>query len=469
MAEGGGEVQHAMFKLGDGRTSRSSCPMFEHEDISVETSIILNKLGYGQELIQKRRDSYRKNAEFFTERFSDCTIFAVGSKADGISRCYESDTDLLYVRSQVECVELGYDINTIPEDSFVFRMNTRVCHPGHCLLLLERGIPWMFFPAFCDDGHGHIILSSTLFLDIFKNTSNWFPWKVNHARAGPSLPFTLGPAKVDAVNALRCHCPSILHRWAARSRHWPSPDIVQKVVSMGAFVSPVGFKASENKDFEWRICFNTGETELVTNLNNTQIKIYVILKMIAKDVLQPRNKEITSYSMKNIVLWLAENNPQKLFHQRSLFYWLRESLSKIRAAISTRQLPYYMIPERNLMKASELTDDQQKIWLASISEMIHEGPRILLRLPTIRMAIIAYPMPLLWYNERRTELEIVMLEETSRHLWCKDQNGVDIRVNKTLQYALRMRRTWLLLEIVLMSGVPLNISDLISTLYRIYM
>ncbi|KAH3864917.1 hypothetical protein DPMN_027950 [Dreissena polymorpha] len=198
----------------------------------------------------------------------------------------------------------------------------------------------------------------------------------------------------------------MLQAWANRTRHWPPSDIVEKVVAMGAFVTPIGFKGSKHIHVEWRICFNTGETELVNNLNDTQIKLYMLLKLIAKDILKPKMKEITSYTMKNIVLWLAENNKSSLFHSESLFHWLHEGLDILRTAISTRQLPYYMIPERNLMATSEMSNEQKLLWGRNIKDIIEECPRILLRLDKFRKAVIGYPEPLLWYSKMRTELEM---------------------------------------------------------------
>ncbi|KAH3872918.1 hypothetical protein DPMN_036141 [Dreissena polymorpha] len=170
---------------------------------------------------------------------------------------------------------------------------------------------------------------------------------------------------------------------------------------MGAFVTPVGFRGSEYQHLEWRICFNTGENELMSSLNNTQVYIYVILKMVVNDVLKPVKKEITSYTMKNIVLWLAENNPQARFDERILFYWLREGLGQLRTAKSTSHLSYYMIPERNVMAACGLDEDQKRTWIETITCMMNEGSTMLLRLPKIRIAIISYPTPLLWYCNQR--------------------------------------------------------------------
>ncbi|KAH3875259.1 hypothetical protein DPMN_038522 [Dreissena polymorpha] len=115
--------------------------------------------------------------------------------------------------------------------------------------------------------------------------------EVRHERAGPSTPSSYGPMHTDIVFSIRCHCSGIISRWAERSRNWPPPDIVKKVVTMGAFVTPVGFKGSEYKHVEWRICLNTAEIELLGSLNDKQIYTNVILKMVIKDVFKPAKKE----------------------------------------------------------------------------------------------------------------------------------------------------------------------------------
>ncbi|KAH3875676.1 hypothetical protein DPMN_038950 [Dreissena polymorpha] len=119
----------------------------------------------------------------------------------------------------------------------------------------------------------------------------------------------LGELHTDIVCALRYYCPNILSKWTTRLRHWPPTEAVQKVISLGACLTPVGFKGSEYQHVEWRVCFNAGEIELVNNLNDTQNKLYVLLKMVKNDILNPRKKEVSSYTLKNIVLRIAENNP----------------------------------------------------------------------------------------------------------------------------------------------------------------
>ncbi|KAH3705533.1 hypothetical protein DPMN_080610 [Dreissena polymorpha] len=113
-------------------------------------------------------------------------------------------------------------------------MDTHV-YPGHCRLLLERQTSIsdeIIHNALCDNGNGDVLLSSSLLLDEF---SSLFAYArqlltaytgqlqldvVQHKCVGPSLPHTiLGHLHTDNVPALRCLCPSVLHRWAARPRH----------------------------------------------------------------------------------------------------------------------------------------------------------------------------------------------------------------------------------------------------------
>ncbi|KAH3733281.1 hypothetical protein DPMN_039706 [Dreissena polymorpha] len=411
----------------------------------------MTRLGYSEEMRRWRVEKYRERDRLMNVRLGNITVITAGSKAEGLTCWLESDNDILYVLEGVLCVEAGFNLHKIPGDIGVFRMDTRV-YPGNCRLLQERrGHTHSneIHNCLCDNGYGDILLSSSLFLDKYSTSSADM---VLLERAGPSTPWLAGGVlHVDGVRALRCHCPSILQRWAARPRHWPSPAIVQKVVALGAFVTPVGFKESETKHMEWRNCFNTGESELVNNLNGTQAQVYVMLKTILTDVLRPCKKEVTSYVIKNIVLWQAESNSQDEFDTRSFFHWLHDGLRELKTAIATQQLSYYMIPERNLMAGSGLQDQQKSQWLTDITDMMAEGPRVILRLPKIRKAVIASPEPMLWFSKKRMELEILYLEFFNRDWKCLSENGVvdeydDIKqeiirrmVELTVEVAQRMR------------------------------
>ncbi|KAH3875185.1 uncharacterized protein LOC127869366 [Dreissena polymorpha] len=428
MAEGDpwrDKAEHEGIPRNSGLYSRHS--IVQCENASLEMCTLMNCLGYGPHIRQARRDAYRERDRLQNARRTGTTLITTGSKSEGLTGVYESDVDMMHVVEGIMCLENGVDSDKLPRETTVFTLNTGVCYHGHSRLnLLERRgdiIPSIMLDALCEDENGRFLLSSALVVDAVNSKWASIPNEIRHERAGPSLPSSFGPLHTDTVLSFRCHCPGILSRWAERSRHWPPPDIVRKVVTMGSFVTPVGFRGSEYQHLEWRICFNTGENELMGSLNNTQVYIYVLLKMVVKDVIMPVKKEITSYTVKNIVLWLAENNPQAQFNESSVFYWLREGLEKLRTAILKIELPYYMIPERNLMAACGLDEGQKCTWVNTITDMMNEGSNTLLRLPRIRKAIISHPEPLMWYNKKRVEMELLHLKLWNRLEQCKDENG----------------------------------------------
>ncbi|KAH3793080.1 hypothetical protein DPMN_146585 [Dreissena polymorpha] len=234
----------------------------------------MNILGYGLHIRQARRDAYKAQDRLDTAHMcGSATWITTGSKAEGLTSYLESDRDSIFVRHDVISLEEGVDSRSVPEETNIFRSCSRISYPGHCRLLLERkgtNICNTLTIALCDDGNGRGLLSSDLYVNQWLNDK---PPEdtVLHARAGPSTPDTVrGFAHEDIVDAIYFYCPSILTRWAARHRNWPSPDVVQEIVSLGAFVTPVGVKGSDYEHVEWRICFNTGENSLINNLNDTQ-------------------------------------------------------------------------------------------------------------------------------------------------------------------------------------------------------
>ncbi|KAH3781382.1 hypothetical protein DPMN_159209 [Dreissena polymorpha] len=396
----------------------------QNENLSLEICSIMTKLGYGEAIRRRRVEKYKEFNRLITKGNDYFLLKTAGSKAEGLTCFLENDFDFLLVMKGAICVESGINIHTIPENIERFRMRTCV-YPGYCTLIQEgtrvrNNCSEIIDPARCHNGFGYILLSSCLWVDNIKQGPlNWGITGKQHERAGPSIPATFREiAHTDFVVGLSCQCPSILHKWAARPREWPHPNIVQKVVSLGAYVTPVGFKKSEYNHMEWRICFNTGEAELVNSLNDTQAKVYVILKLILKEIIKPNNKEITSYVLKNSILWQAEKNPQTKFHARSLFYWLNDGLKELKTAIENRKLDYYMMPERNLMEGCGLTGALQRTWIADITKMMEEGPRVVLRLEKIRKAIVASPETMLWFSKNKVELEMLVLELFNRVMRC---------------------------------------------------
>ena len=196
-------------------------------------------------------------------------------------------------------------------------------------------------------------------------------------RQGPSLPANVTNSKgelkypIDFVCAVLCHCPSLLHKWRYRRRpqNWPTPDVLDKVASLPVFAVPVPERESVYTFVQWRFCFNFGELILTHSLNHTQMKVYILLKIIAKYLLKPICDHMTSFIMKNVSFWLAEMKPVEEFTPDLLIHRLMDVLTILRESIQAKQLKYYMIPERNLF-TGKITDIQQFVLLDTLAQFI---------------------------------------------------------------------------------------------------
>ncbi|KAH3733844.1 hypothetical protein DPMN_040281 [Dreissena polymorpha] len=158
-----------------------------------------------------RVEEYREYDRLLNARNTGVTFTAVGSKGEGLTSLFESDFDMLYVLNDVLCVEAGINLDAIPDDIDVLRMDTRV-YPGHCRKFHEGPVNNCredICSALCDNGYGDVLLSSGLFLDSRSTFYNKVISLINEP-AGPSIPLSFTLIAQDTVLSLPCLCPSIV-------------------------------------------------------------------------------------------------------------------------------------------------------------------------------------------------------------------------------------------------------------------
>lgn len=110
----------------------------------------------------------------------------------------------------------------------------------------------------------------------------------------------------DHVTCFKCVRPNMIERWVSRHRRKGWPDMVRKISQLDGHVVPVGLKGSPTMNTEWKICYTLAELHLIRYLNEAQLKVYVLLKMLSKYVLRKVCTEITSNVMENIAFWMCE-------------------------------------------------------------------------------------------------------------------------------------------------------------------
>ncbi|XP_060591191.1 uncharacterized protein LOC132746131 [Ruditapes philippinarum] len=404
-------------------------------EVSCLVSDILDCIGYNEEIISTRRKYWQNYMRVFNSVQQELSVVVAGSKAEGITSLYESDTDQMLLFNDAICAN---DIQHLPpvSDFTTLHADTRETPPGYTRLKMISCLgedSKRFLQESSFKSGSNKFISSSLFLSSIMRETRTTDYCNDIIQIGELS----GPAvsrkvmqhlSYDQVVAFPCYCPKILQTWKRRRRlySWPPVDVREAAASMPAQVVPVGSKLSDDQGREWRFCFILSELELTCSLNETQIKLYILLKMVAKDILKNVSKGISSYMMKNVTFWMSELLPKELFRKENLINLLFLSLVFLKKCVSySNGLPYYMIPGRNLL-AEKLTPDSRQPLCDLIGTLIAEGPRfILLRCNKLRAAsgvLISSPTSLKIDGRRRNMIEKLIYLQIILSMNMKDES-----------------------------------------------
>jgi hypothetical protein len=129
---------------------------------------------------------------------------------------------------------------------------------------------------------------------------------------------------------------------------WPSAEMKQYCSIAGCFVVPVGCRGSE---LEWRISTSLAERYLMLDLNITQIRSYVLMKMIKKTFIDPYFKEVvSSYMCKTVLFHCIANSDLNIWRENNLLSCLSQCLYLLFNNVINENCPHFIIPENNLMR-----------------------------------------------------------------------------------------------------------------------
>lgn len=382
----------------------------------------LDHLGYNDDMVKFRRESWKYEADLINECKGGgvCRSVAAGSKGEGISSIYESDIDTLFLYKSVLCISSADQLpRQLPNHVTVFLANMENVPPGYTRLKLYRPLSYktvsdaLIRESLFESENGELFLSSSLLTNSLKNGLALInkDGDIFHDVTGPAIPSTRNEIyATDTVAGFTILCPQILRAWATRIRRheWPPVGVIEAVGSFSPQVVPVGAKGSERQFQEWRFCFIESELTLTHSLNGTQTKLYIVLKLIAKNILKQVTSEMSSYMMKNVTYWLSELLPLNEFTGEKLTLLVKLALLFLKTAISRRQtLPYYMIPSRDLL--SERLDVHTRRELSDVlSRLWQEGPRLFLRIEKLKkwLQIASHsPNSVVRYGNMRDKIE----------------------------------------------------------------
>ena len=189
-----------------------------------------------------------------------------------------------------------------------------------------------------------------------------------HRKEGPAIHIDAkkGIASSDFVYALSCSdWPECARKWLSRRRiyGWPSKELIKQCKSLGFIVVSACHPASDEKQFQWRISFSHQERLLVTQFNSVQLKCYILLKIIKKELIKQYIKEdtLTSYHLKTCILHIMENTPRELWVPENLVGCLIMCLRQIHLWIRDEKIPNYFIPGENMLDRITKPELRQKL------------------------------------------------------------------------------------------------------------
>ncbi|XP_060591365.1 uncharacterized protein LOC132746277 [Ruditapes philippinarum] len=353
------------------------------ENLSLMLSEVLDDIGVNERMVMRRRRHLmlRDTMDNIILRLTDknITCYILGSQSEGTTTIgLHSDVDELFCLNAANIIQ---DWSEWEHGKLNYLMiqdeNTT---PGYCFLQLLRNdepLPVTYIPneRYITDKSGRILLKNTIYNGAIQGATDHGPSNALQGRHGFF--------DTDTVPAFSCKSwPHSASNWLERQGigRWPTQDMKRYAASTGCFVVPTGSKVSEYPELEWRISTSLTERCLMFNLNITQIRCYVLLKMILKSFLNPQGTiNISSFMCKTVLLHCIENTESSIWKENNLFICLTYCLLELHSCVQNDRCSHFIIRENNLM-AGQFTAEKKHELSKNISDFLQNDRQMLLRI-----------------------------------------------------------------------------------------
>ncbi|XP_045156710.2 uncharacterized protein LOC123523127 [Mercenaria mercenaria] len=339
------------------------------ENVSEKLSEVLADIGVDERIVLKRRRSWLLGESVMNRSLQlqdlKVTHYYLGSQPEGTTTLgLSSDYDLLICNNNYNIIQDWKDWQ--PGMVNLLKIQDATVSPGYCLLQRLRNdapLPCNFVPDvyFVKDRTGRILLWNG---KPYLLVASFLGEGVRH---GPAFAQQRRPATPDNDFVLAFHCktwPLQARQWLDQQGvgQWPSDDMRRYCSNTGCFVVGVGSKGSENEETEWRISTSLAERCLMLNLNITQIRCYVLMKMILKTYIKPQFEDtISSYMCKTVLFHCIANKYSDIWRENNLIICLSLQLLVLHNFILHENCPHFLLPDNNLMRAKISTEIKPSI------------------------------------------------------------------------------------------------------------
>ncbi|XP_053377811.1 uncharacterized protein LOC128547933 [Mercenaria mercenaria] len=328
------------------------------EPVSVMLSDVLSDIGVNERIVLKRRRAVLLAESMETRSLQlldqNSTPYFFGSQSEGTTTLnLNSDIDQLLCFNDSKVIQDRSDWKPDVENYLMIQDDT--VSPGYCHLQLLRNntqLPYHTLPNKHFTERKGILLKNTIMPALTDN------FQEGGRRHGPAHSIQTPPwmSDVDIVHAL--HCKS----WPLQARQWldwqgvgqwPSADMRRYCGNTGCFLVAVGSKGSEHEELEWRISTSLAERCLMFSLNITQIRCYVLMKIILKTFMEPYFEDtISSFMCKTVMFHCIANTHTVIWRENNILGCLSLCLFVLHNCILNENCPHFIIRGNNLMRGN---------------------------------------------------------------------------------------------------------------------
>ncbi|XP_060565010.1 protein male abnormal 21-like [Ruditapes philippinarum] len=352
------------------------------ENLSLMLSGVLHDIGVNERNVMRRRreSMLEETMSNIRSRFTDqnVTYYHLGSQSEG--------TTTIGLQSDIDILGCPHDFNIIQNWSewehgkinylLIQDENTT---QGYCFLQMLRDDEPLPVTVIPDENH----ITDRRGRILYKNTVIDYYLQGAEQQHGPSIAEQGQPGLCDSDKVIAYPCkswPQSASGWLDRQGigRWPTQEMRRYAASTGFLVVPTGSKVSEYPELEWRISTSLTERCIMFNLNITQIRCYVLLKIILKSFLNPQDEiNISSFMCKTVLLNCVENTESGIWKDNNLFTCLTYCLLELHSCVQNDCCSHFIIPENNLM-AGQFTAETKHELSKNICDFIQNDRQRLL-------------------------------------------------------------------------------------------
>ncbi|XP_060584969.1 uncharacterized protein LOC132740921 [Ruditapes philippinarum] len=355
------------------------------EQFSLMLSEVLYDIGVNEQKIARWRKLMQMEETLtnitMMQTGVNITSYYLGSKSEGTTTPgLESDLDYIACDNNVRVIQ---DLSEWEhgKKNYLMIQNENTT-PGYCLLqLFQYGRP---MPANEIPDEHHLsdrrrILCKNTIKDCFMTSG--------YEQHGPSIAkrWQHGFCDTDMVPAFPCKSwPQSASGWLKRqgTGGLPTHEMRRFTAQTTCFVVPTGSKVSIYPELEWRISTSLAEKYLMFNLNITQIRCYVLLKIILKSCLNPQGEiNLSSFMIKTVLFHCIENTEPSIWVDNNLLTCLIFCLQELHSCVQNEHCSHFIISENNLM-AGQFTSETNHKLTENVSDFIQNDRHFLLRIDT---------------------------------------------------------------------------------------